>query len=156
MSAVIHTVLPMPACLMKARRSAISISRPRGLPSPCAIASPLTTPIGKSAAMIFHVACELINSRLSQEVGERLGELGFLLSDDIPPHLAVRKLALRVKRTVGVNVVATMNEKIGPRFQHGRIGAHTPARLVDAPATARGIARPHERDGAPFARRRAK
>src|SRR5437899_13106383 len=71
---VIQTVLPMPACLMKARRSAISISRPRGVPSPCAIASPLTTPIGKSAAMIFQVACELINSRLSQDtcVGPRI------------------------------------------------------------------------------------
>src|SRR5262249_7705035 len=38
----------------------------------------------------------------------------------------------------------------------GRISAHAPACLVDAPAAASGIARPHERDGAPFARRRAK
>src|SRR5262245_59594487 len=50
MSAVIHTVLRMPACLMNASRSAISISRLRGAPSPCAIASALTTPIGRSAA----------------------------------------------------------------------------------------------------------
>src|SRR5216684_7495930 len=68
MSAVSQTVLRMPACLMKASSSAISISRPRVGPSPWAIASALTTPIGKSAAMIFQVACELINSRLSHAV----------------------------------------------------------------------------------------
>src|SRR5262249_27255752 len=69
---------------------------------------------------------------------------------------AVRKLARGVQRAVGVNVVAAMNEKIWTGLQHGRISAHAPARLVDAPAAAGGIARPHERDGAPFARRRAK
>ena len=68
MSAVIQTVLRIPACLMKTRRSAISHSRPRGAPSPCATASPLTTPSGRSAAMIFQVACEFMSSRLSQDI----------------------------------------------------------------------------------------
>jgi hypothetical protein len=47
-----------------------------------AIASPLTTPSGRSAAMIFQVACELMSSRLSQDVcaGPRIAA-----ADSSPP-----------------------------------------------------------------------
>ena len=49
-----------------------------------------------------------------------------------------------------------MDEEIRPVAQHGRVGAHAAARLVDAPALAGGIARPDERDRAPVGRRGAK
>ena len=53
-------------------------------------------------------------------------------------------------------MVAAMDEEIGPASRHCRVAAHAAARFIDAPAAARGIARPHERDRAPFARRGAK
>ena len=46
-------------------------------------------------------------------------------------------------------------KKSGRLPQHGGVGAHAAARLVDAPALARGIARPHERHRAPLVRRGA-
>ena len=46
-------------------------------------------------------------------------------------------------------------KKSGRVAQHGRVGAHAAARLVDAPALPGGVARPDERDGAPLARRGA-
>ena len=49
---------------------------------PCAIASPLTTPIGRSAAMIFQVAGDFINSRLSQDIwiGPKIAAAGAVLA----------------------------------------------------------------------------
>jgi hypothetical protein len=49
-----------------------------------------------------------------------------------------------------------MDEEIRPVAQHGRVGAHAAAGLVDAPALAGGIAGPDERDGTAVARRAAK
>jgi hypothetical protein len=49
-----------------------------------------------------------------------------------------------------------MDEEVRPVAQHGRIGAHAAARLVDPPALAGLIARPAERDRTAVARRRAK
>src|SRR5213076_2831848 len=86
---------------------------------------------------------------------EPFGHLGFLFSDEILPHFAVRQLLLGGNWAVGIDAVAAMNEEIGPAPAHGRIAAHAAARLVDAPALARSIARPHEGDRAPIARRRA-
>ena len=49
-----------------------------------------------------------------------------------------------------------MDEEIRPVAQHGRVGAHAAAGLVDAPALAGGIPGPDERDGTAVARRAAK
>src|SRR5262249_57891615 len=39
-----------------------------------------------------HILVEKVVFVIAAEVGERLGDLRFLLSDDVPPYLAVRKL----------------------------------------------------------------
>jgi len=88
---------------------------------------------------------------VAAKLRERLGDLGFLLGHDVLPHASVRQLPLRLDRTVGIDVIAGMNEEIGPAFQHGGICAHPAARLVDPPA-AGGVPRPHERYIAPLAR----
>src|SRR4029453_7377268 len=75
--------------------------------------------------------------------------------DDVLPHLSIRKLPLRWDRTIGIDVVAAMDEEIGPTVQHGRIGAHPAAGFVDPPAATSGVARPHEGDAALFPRRGA-
>src|SRR5262249_35363060 len=49
-----------------------------------------------------------------------------------------------------------MDEEVRSVAQHGRIGAHAAARLVDPPALAGLVARPGERDRPPVARRGAK
>src|SRR5579885_1615347 len=89
------------------------------------------------------------------ELGEGLGGFGFLLRDDALPDLPVRHFLFGLDRAVGVDVVAVMDEEIGPVLLHGGVGAHAAARLVDAPALARGIARPDKADGAAVGRRGA-
>src|SRR5215471_7613557 len=49
-----------------------------------------------------------------------------------------------------------MDEEVWPVAQHGRIGAHSAARLVNPPALAGLIARPAERNRTAVARRGAK
>ena len=66
MSAVSHTVFLMPARFVWDNRSAISHSRRSGGPSPSAMPSSLTRPIGMSAAMTFQVASDAASSRFSQ------------------------------------------------------------------------------------------
>ncbi len=97
-----------------------------------------------------HISVEQIVFVIAAKVRERARNLGLLLGDQVPPHRSVRKLALRRDRTIGVDVVAAMDEEIGPSFQHGRIGAHAAARFIDAPTAAGGIARPDEGHAAPF------
>ena len=48
-----------------------------------------------------------------------------------------------------------MDEEVRAVGEHRGVGAHAAARLVDAPALAGGVARPHERDRAPLGRRGA-
>ena len=57
---------------------------------------------------------------------------------------------------IRIDVVAGMDEEVRSVAQHGRIGAHAAARLVDPPALAGLVARPGERDRPPVARRGAK
>jgi hypothetical protein len=93
---------------------------------------------------------------VAAELGERLRRLGLVLGDHVLPDLAVSHLHLGDDRAIGVNIVAAMDEEIRAVAQHGRVGAHAAACLVDAPALAGGITRPDERDGAPVGRRAAK
>ncbi len=88
-------------------------------------------------------------------VGKRFGRFRLLLGDDAAPDAAVGQFLLRRDGAVGINIVAAMDEEIGPVVAHGGVGAHAAARRIDAPALAHGVARPQERDRAPFLRRRA-
>src|SRR5262249_36941053 len=103
-----------------------------------------------------HISVEQIVFVIAAKLGERARNLGLLLGDEVPPQLYVRKLALCLERTIGVTVVAAMEEEIVPALRHGRIAAHAAAGLIDAPAAASGVARPDEGHAAPFPRRSAK
>ena len=103
-----------------------------------------------------HVLVEQVVLVVAAELGERLRGLGLFLEHDVFPYLAVRHFLLGKDRTIGVNGVAVVEEKIGAGAEHGRIRAHAAARFVDAPALTGGIARPHERDRAQVARRGTK
>ncbi len=102
------------------------------------------------------VPVEQIVLVVGAELGQRLRRLGLFLQHDVLPDLAVGHLLFGQDRAVGVNIVAAVDEEVGPVAQHGRVGAHAAARFVDAPALPGGIARPHERDRALVARRGAK
>src|SRR5262249_29282919 len=103
-----------------------------------------------------HISVEQIIFVIAAKLRERAGNPSLLFGDDVLPHLSIRKLALRWDRAIRIDVVAAMDEEIGPTPRHGRIGAHAAPGFVDAPAAAGGIARPHEGYAAPFSRRRAK
>src|SRR5262249_61616193 len=91
-----------------------------------------------------YISVEQIVFVVAAKVGERPRNLRLLLGDDVPPHLSVRKLALRRDGTIGVDVVSAMDEEIGLPFQHGRIGAHAAAAFIDAPASTGGGTWPDE------------
>ena len=82
--------------------------------------------------------------------------MGLFLGDEVPPDLAVGELHLGRQHQIRIDVIAGMDEEVRPGAQHGRIGAHAAARLVDPPALAGLVARPGERDRPPVARRGAK
>jgi hypothetical protein len=103
-----------------------------------------------------YVPVEQVVLVVAAELGKRLRHLRLFLGHDVFPDFPVRHFLLGVDRAVGINGIAVVNEEVGAVAQHGRIGAHAAARLVDAPALAGGVARPYERDRAPVARRGAK
>src|SRR6185437_5947604 len=74
---------------------------------------------------------------------------GFLFGDDVAPDLAVGQLQFTFHRTIGIDVIAGMDEEVRTIVEHGPVGTHPAARRIDAPALARSIARPHERNMAP-------
>src|SRR5262245_58306288 len=67
------------------------------------------------------------------ELSERFGHLRLVFGDDILPEFAVRHFLLSGYGTVGIDIVAVVNEEIWPVFQHRRVGTHAAARLVDPP-----------------------
>jgi hypothetical protein len=102
------------------------------------------------------VLVEQIVFPVAAVVVEGFGYMGLFLGDEIPPDLAVGELDLGRQHHIRIDVVARMDEEVRPVAQHGRIGAHAAARLVDAPALAGLIARPAERNRTAVARRGAK
>src|SRR3974377_1475494 len=80
--------------------------------------------------------------------GERLGRLRFLLGHDAAPQRAIGQFPCRRDRTIGIDVVAAMDEEIRRIAVHGSVAAHAATREVDAPALADVVARPDERDRA--------
>jgi hypothetical protein len=105
---------------------------------------------------LAQVRIEQVVFVIAAEVRQRLRHPGLLFGDEVAPDFAVRQLQPRRDRAIGIDVVAGMDEEIGAASRHRRVAAHAAARLVDAPTAAGGVARPHERDRAPFARRGAK
>ena len=91
-----------------------------------------------------HVRVEQIVFVVAAELGERFRGFRLFLDHDVFPDLAVRHFLLREDWTVGVDIVAAVDEEIRPIAQHGGVGAHAAARLVDAPALPGGVARPQE------------
>jgi hypothetical protein len=86
------------------------------------------------------ISVEQIVFVIAAELGEGAGNPRLLFGDDVPPYLSIRKLALRRDRTIGIDVVAAVDEEIRPVLEHGRVGAHPAAGFVDAPAAAGGVA----------------
>ena len=77
----------------------------------------------------------------------------FFFRHDVAPDLAVRQLQLGGDGTVGIDVIAGMNEEVWPVVAHGPVGPHAAARGIDAPALACGVARPDERHRTTLRRR---
>jgi hypothetical protein len=96
--------------------------------------------------VVFVVAAKLV---------EAVGDDGFFLGHDIAPDRAVRQLQFGLHRTIGIDVVAGMDEKIRAVVQHGAVGTHAAAGGIDAPALPCGIAGPDERYRTPFGGRGA-
>jgi hypothetical protein len=90
------------------------------------------------------VAIEQIVFVVAAKIRERPGDPRLFLGDEVSPDPAVGKLALGGERAIGVDVVTRMDEKVGPRSRHGRIGARPAAGLVDPPPGS--VARPDERN----------
>ena len=82
---------------------------------------------------------------VAAKLREAVGDGGFLFGDDIAPDFPVRQLQFGRNRTIGIDVIAAMNEEIRTVLQHGPVGAHAAAGGIDAPALPRGIARPDKR-----------
>src|SRR5262249_37690035 len=80
------------------------------------------------------------------KLDEGLSGLCLLLHCEVLPQLTVRQLDLGRYRPVGINRVAAVNEEVGIMLEHGGIGPHATARLVDTPALTAGITGPNERD----------
>jgi hypothetical protein len=95
----------------------------------------------EGAQIVVEQIVFIIAAKLREAVRHR----GFLLRHDIAPDLAIGQHQFGRHRAIGVDVIAGVNEEVGAVLQHGAIGAHAPARGIDAPALPRGIARPDER-----------
>ena len=79
-------------------------------------------------------------------LGQGLGDLGLLVDHQVLPLGAVGQVDLGLQRAVGIDGVAAMDEEIGLVLEHGGVGLHAAAALVDAPALPRGVAGPGEGD----------
>src|SRR6266436_8778529 len=91
------------------------------------------------------IAVEQVVFIIAAELREAMRNRGFLFRHDVAPDFPVRQLQFGRDRTIGVDVIAGMNEKIRAVFEYGAVGSHAAAGSVDAPALACGIARPDKR-----------
>ena len=92
---------------------------------------------------------------VAAKLRQALRDVGFVFRDDIPPGISIRQFQLGLDRTIRIDVVAAVDEEIRPVLEHGPVGPHAAARGIDAPALARGIAGPGERNRATLYRRGA-
>src|SRR5258708_15561099 len=82
---------------------------------------------------------------IAAKLREAVRDDGFLFGDDIARDLAIWQSQFTGDGTVGVDVIAGMNEEIRTVFEHGAVAAHAAAAGIDTPALACGIARPDKR-----------
>ena len=92
------------------------------------------------------IVVEQIIFVVGAELFEAVRHHGFLFGDDVAPDLAIGQLQFAFHRTIGIDVIAGMDEEVRAVAEHGAVGAHPAARGIDAPALPGGIARPHERN----------
>src|SRR4029453_10820860 len=90
------------------------------------------------------------------ELVERLGDLRLFRNSYILPDLAVGKRHFAPDRSVGIDGVAGVQQKIRSMPAHGGEGEHAAVIRVDAPALSGDVASPDEADVAPIGRRGAK
>src|SRR5262245_5277424 len=83
---------------------------------------------------------------VATEFRERLGDLGLFRDDDILPERAVVELDFCLYGVIGVNIVATMDEKIRLQAAHLFIDPHAAPLRIDAPPLAGGIPAPDKGD----------
>jgi len=88
------------------------------------------------------IAVEQVVFIIAAELREAMGDRGFLFRHDVAPDFPVRQLQFGRDRTIGVDMIAGMNEKIRTVFEHGAVGSHAAAGSIDAPALSRGVTRP--------------
>ncbi|GEK73421.1 hypothetical protein HHA04nite_19650 [Halomonas halophila] len=91
-----------------------------------------------------HVGVQQVVGVLAAEFLQGLGHLELLRRHPVAPQAAVGELDALLQRAVGVDGVAGVDEEVGALVEHGGVGGHAAARLVDAPALAHGVAGPHE------------
>ena len=69
---------------------------------------------------------------VAAKLREVFGDNGFFLRDEISPAAAIGQFQLRLDRTVGIDMIAGMNEEVRAIFAHGAVGPHPAARGVYA------------------------
>ena len=70
---------------------------------------------------------------------EGLRGLRLFFDQQVLPDFTIWQLDLRLKRDIGVDVIAGMEEKVGPVSEHSDVSPHAAACLVDPPPLARLI-----------------
>src|SRR6266852_7182413 len=95
----------------------------------------------EGAQMIIEQVVFIVAAELREAVRNR----GFLFGHNVAPDFPVGQLQFGRDRTVCVDVIAGMNEKIRAVFEHGLVGSHAATGSIDAPALARGVAGPDKR-----------
>src|SRR5262249_4013574 len=96
----------------------------------------------EGAEVIVEPVVSVVAAKLRQAVRDR----GFLFGDNVAPDFAVWKPLRGRYRAIRIDVVAGMDEEVRTIVEHGAIGPISAAADIDAPALARGIAGPDERD----------
>src|SRR5262245_5931637 len=99
--------------------------------------------LGIEAAYVF---IQQIVDVVAAELGERLGDLGLFRDDDILPERAVFEFDFCLHRIIGIDVVATVDEKIRLQTAHLVVNPHPAPLWIDAPPLACGIPTPYKGD----------
>lgn len=101
---------------------------------------------------VQHVLVEQVVLVTAAILGQCLGDLGDLLGHHVLPDGAVGNLQLGLDRAVGVDVVAGVQEEVGPGLVHRLVRDHAADLGVDAVSLAGGVPGPDEAHRAVAAR----
>ena len=106
---------------------------------------------GEAALVLVHQ----VVGEVAAELIQGLGHLGLGLGGHVLPDRAVVQRDLRLQRTVGIDLVAAVDEEIRIVTPHRLIQAIATPFRIDAPALPGLVAREGEGDGTAVARGRA-